>query len=303
MSNEELVAMIQAGETDRMGELWEQVRRFVIKQARRVPLEGRADVELDDLIQSGYLALADSVADYTPGEYCFLTHLSYRLKTTFAEATRFRTERQQRETLAGILSLDTPLSDEVSSSTMMDLIPDPAGAEAFEHAEDQIYREQLRDAVAAVLAELPAEQQRLLRLRFWECATSQEIACAFKTTTKKIQNQETRTIRELRKPRNAYRLIHFYDFDYYSGTGIDSFRHTGQSIQERYLIREERRNELNRQRAEKEAARHRQQEARKQQETSDSIARANKLIDEYLSHLSPEERTDFAEKLARIQNA
>ncbi len=301
MSNEELVAVIQAGETERMGELWEQVRRFVIKQAHRVPLEGRADVELDDLLQSGYLALADSVADYTPGEYGFLTHLSYRLKTAFAEATRFRTERQQREALAGILSLDTPLSDEVNSSTMMDLIPDPAGAEAFENAEDQIYREQLRDAVAAVLADLPEGQQELLHRRYWEGATLTELAAAQGIEVERIRQKENKAIRELRKPRNASRLIHFYDFDYYSGTGMNAFRHTGQSIQERYLIREERRRELRDQRAEHERARHRQQEARRQQELSDSITRANNLIDEYLGHLSPEERASFAERLAKIQ--
>ena len=66
MSNEELVQLIRAGEAERMADLWEQVRLFVIKQARRVPLEGRADVELDDLIQSGYLAMVDAVAVQYP---------------------------------------------------------------------------------------------------------------------------------------------------------------------------------------------------------------------------------------------
>ena len=36
MTNEELVALIQAGERDKLPELWEQVERFVALQANRL---------------------------------------------------------------------------------------------------------------------------------------------------------------------------------------------------------------------------------------------------------------------------
>lgn len=249
MSNEELVYAIQQGEQHRMGELWEQVRLFVIQQARRIPLDGRSDVELDDLIQSGYLALAESVSDYESGEYLFLTHLKYHLKTAFAEATRFRSERQQRETLAGALSLNTPLTDEVDSATMMDLIPDPLGENGLEDAEDRIYQEQLREAVAEVLSELSDEQVELLRLRYWEELSFAEMAALRGMAVNDVRRKEEHAIKRLRKPSTAIKLRHFYDFDYYSYTGLGAFQSTGASIQERYLMKQERIQEREQRRA------------------------------------------------------
>lgn len=242
MSNEDLVAMIQAGSPERMGELWEQVRRFVAMQARKVPLEGRADVELDDLIQSGYLALAHAVADYQPGEYTFLTHLGYHLKTQFAIATHFRSERQQRETLAGTLSLDAPVKDEANSSTLGDFQSDPAGVAALEAVEERIFQEQLRKVIADVLAEFPEDQQELLRLRYWEDLSLDEIGHLRRISVEAVRRQENRILRKLRQPGPIRgKLAKFYhEFDFYSGTSLSAFRSTGASVQDRYLMKQDR---------------------------------------------------------------
>lgn len=236
------MAAIQAGESERMEELWEQVRRFVVMKARHVmtALEGRSDIELDDLIQSGYLALVEAVAGYTPeSEYAFFTHLGYHLKSAFADATHFRTLRQQRETLAGTLSLDAPVNDEANTSTLGDFQEDPTGTAVLEAAEERIFQEQLREAVASVLADLPEAQRELLRLRFWEGRTLLALADAHGVAVEAIRQKEKRAIRELRKPKNIARLAPFCDFDYYGGTGLGAFRHTGTSIEERYVIRKE----------------------------------------------------------------
>lgn len=282
MSNEELVAVIQAGAPERMGELWEQVRLFVIKQARRVPLEGRADVELDDLIQSGYLALAHAVADYQPGEYTFLTHLGYHLKTQFAIATRFRSERQQRETLAGALSLDAPVSSDADASTLMYYQEDPSGVAALEDVEEQIYQAQLRKAVAEVLAELPEDRRELLRLRFWEGRTLLELAEARGVAIESIRQKENKAIRELRKPKNAFRLIHFIDFDYYNGSGLGAFRSTGSSIQERYLMKQDRIRE--------------RQNAKHRAALDAELKRAEEEARERVARMTPEEKRALLEK-------
>lgn len=59
MSNEELVAVIQAGASERMGELWQQVERLVSWKVSRVmtALNGRGGVEFEDLYHSGYPAM------------------------------------------------------------------------------------------------------------------------------------------------------------------------------------------------------------------------------------------------------
>ena len=74
MSNEELVALIQAGERDKLLELWTQVDRFVLWRAGKwlasPSLKGKGGVELDDLYQSGYLALLEAVDSFDSSRVC-----------------------------------------------------------------------------------------------------------------------------------------------------------------------------------------------------------------------------------------
>ncbi|MDD7143841.1 MAG: sigma-70 family RNA polymerase sigma factor [bacterium] len=62
ISNEELVAEIQAGEngSDNMLQLWQQNREFVYKMARMFS----SYAEMDDLMQEGYLGLCEAVRYY-----------------------------------------------------------------------------------------------------------------------------------------------------------------------------------------------------------------------------------------------
>ena len=50
---------------------------------------------------------------------------------------------------------------------------------------------------------------------------------------------ETKGLKILRQPETAANLIAFYDFSYYTGTGLGSFQKSGLTIQEKYLILEE----------------------------------------------------------------
>ena len=296
MSNEELVAVIQAGPPERMGELWEQVQRFVAMKARHVmtALEGRADVELDDLIQSGYLALADAVACYKPEQGTFLTVLGYHLKTAFAEATRFRSLRQQREPLAGALSLDAAVTDEANSSTLGDFQEDPAGMEALEAVEDRVYQKQLYDALEIALGAVPANYSEVLRLRYYQDMTLEECGDVLGVAAERVRQMENKGLRFLRQPKNAACLRPFFDFDFFCGTGMGAFTHTGMSVQERYLIAEE-------EQQKKAEALRREREPRRQ---------AKKIQDDYeitmeqlmadvnarISAMTPEEKQALLEK-------
>ena len=241
MSNEELVAEIQAGE-DCMTELWGQVRGFVAERARRImpALEGRADVEIEDLIQSGYFALVSAVAAYRSGEVEFLTYLGYHLKTAFSETTRFRSLREQRETKATVLSLDAPLTgDGGEGLTLGDRIQDPGEEAQLEAVEDQIWLVQLQKAVADAFQEMPAEQRELLRLRFWDKKTLKELSQSLSVSIENVRQRERKALQTLRRPHVIRLLRPYYDFDYYSGASLTAFRNSGMSIQDRYLILEE----------------------------------------------------------------
>lgn len=245
MSNEELVAEIQAGAGERMGELWEQVKGLVAWKARHVMtgLEDWGDprgVELDDLVQSGYLALVKAVGSYEQKECAFSTWLLFYLKTAFAEATGRRTEKSNMEPLNQALSLDKPLGDEADGATFGDLVPDHKAAATLTAVEEMVWLEQLREAMEGVLAELPDELNTVLRQRYYAQQTLAGVAQRMGTTKERVRKLENQGIRALRHHTLAKRIRPFYDFDCYAGTGLSAFRNSGMSVQERYLIKQER---------------------------------------------------------------
>lgn len=290
MSNEELAIQIQAGNRDLMPELWEKVERFVTMKAYKIPLNGDT-VERKDLLQAGYLALESAVADYdSEGGYAFLTCLGYHLKTQFAIATRFRSERQKRETLAGALSLDAPVNDEGNASTLMYFQEDLSGAEALESVEEKIYQAQLRETMEMALEAIPPQSRDVLRLRYYQGQTLAEIAEAQGTTPERVRQKESKALRQLRKPSIACHLRPFHDFDFYCGTGLGAFQHSGMSIQERYLVLEEEARERRQERA------HREQEKQIRKEYNETISQIQEEAEARVSRMTPEKKRALLEK-------
>lgn len=248
MSTEELVAQIQAGATERMGELWEQVAGLVKWKAKRIMtvLEGcpGRGVEFEDLCQSGYLAMVAAVDTYDPATGAsFSTWFMYHLKNAFAETTGYRTQKGRQEPLNNYLSLDTQLTDDADSDDLMDVVVDPAGLQWRESLEESIWQKQLQEAVRAALATVPEQYREILHLRYWEDMTLEDVGDLCGISKERVRQMENKGIRILRQPETASQLYTFCDFDFYSGTGLGAFRYSGMSVQERYLVIEEERKE------------------------------------------------------------
>lgn len=248
MSNEELVAVIRAGATERMGELWEQVAGLVKWKANHImtALEGCGGrgVEFEDLYQSGYLAMVSAVNTYDPAAGCaFSTWFMYHLKNAFAEATGYRTQKGRCEPLNNYLSLDTPLTDDADSDDLMDVVADPAGLQWRESLEESMWQKQLQEAVGVALSTVPEHYREILRLRYWENMTLEDIGDLRGISNERVRQMENKGIRILRQPKTASQLYAFCDFDFYCGAGLGAFQNSGMSIQERYLMRKEEREE------------------------------------------------------------
>ena len=248
MSNEELVAEIQAGAVELMGQLWDQVAGLIKWKAKRIMtvLEGcpGRGVEFEDLYQSGYLAMVAAVNTYDPAAGgAFSTWLMYHLKNAFAEATGYRTQKGRQEPLNNYLSLDTPLTDDADSDDLMDVVADPAGLQWRECLEESMWRKQLQEAVGAALSTVPEQYREILRLRYWEDMTLEDVGDLRGISKERVRQMENKGIRILRQPKTASQLYTFCDFDFYGGTGLGAFRYGGMSVQERYLLVEEERKE------------------------------------------------------------
>ena len=95
-TNEELATAYRAGDRDALLALWEQTRRLVLKQAHR--WEGVGRLELEDLLQIGFLALMEAAGTYdSDGGAVFSTWLVMHIRREFTAAAGQRKERQRRQ--------------------------------------------------------------------------------------------------------------------------------------------------------------------------------------------------------------
>lgn len=242
MSNEEIVVLIQAGHTELFADLWTQIERLVSWKAKRAitAIGNRGGVEFEDLHQSGYIAMVAAVNTYDPEGGKFSSWFMLHLRTAFAEATGIRTEKQANDPIHKAVSLEYPLCDDADSAALLEVIPDPAGEIQLQSVEDQIYREQLNCALNSALDKLPEQHRDVIRRKYLEDFTTEQIADESKTTVQAIQQCEKNGMRQLRHPSIAKLLRPFYDFDYYGHSGFGAFKNSGMSVQERYLIYQER---------------------------------------------------------------
>ncbi len=241
MTNEELAARIQAGERDLIPELWEQVRRFVWQQARRrfVLTNGYGGMDVEDLAQSGFLALLEAVEDFQPKrEYQFLTFLTYHLKNAFAAAGGYKSRK--RDPLSFSVSLNTPLGDDPDGDTFEDLQPDPV--DQIEGAERKIWLEQLSSALERALSDLSTEERDTLQRRYLKNQTLQEVSVETGTDAATVRKMEQSALAQLRRNKHRNGLEQFVEdrTPYYTRVGISAFNSTHTSAVEKAVLERER---------------------------------------------------------------
>lgn len=169
MTNEELASKIQAGERDKVLELWEQVQRFAWKQGKRWAAHPGSGMELGDFVQVGFLAMLDALEGWKSGEAGFLTWYAMRLKAAFTEATGQRTQRDRMDPLQDSVSLDVPVNDDGGGKDIAlgETIPDRAAERNVEYVVEWDFAKRRRAAVREALAALPEDQRRAVVLRYW----------------------------------------------------------------------------------------------------------------------------------------
>lgn len=194
MTNEDLAVRIQAGERERLPELWDRVERFAAQQARRTARAAGPGTDWEDLYQCGYLALAEAVEDYNRDRGAFLTWFGFFLQTAFAEETGYRTQRQRR-TSAGAISLDDPVPG-TDDLLLSDTVADPE--DRIADTEDTIWRDELHTAMLEALGALPPDCRDILRRRFYQRQTLARAAQETGRTQNRVRQIEAIAIRQLR---------------------------------------------------------------------------------------------------------
>lgn len=196
MSNEELCKWIQEGSHDLLADLWENNKSFVVQQARK--MKTSQSVDFEDYCQAGFVALVAAAETYDQSsEANFLSWFRYYLKTAFAETGGWRTKTQLNEPINNAASLDAAFDDDEDGGSLYDVIPSTLAIGVSEDVEEQIYNEQLHEALEAVLANVPDAD--ILRHRYCEEMTQAEVARRMGTQKSDVQTREHRALRAVRR--------------------------------------------------------------------------------------------------------
>lgn len=256
--NNMLAQLARQGNSVALAQLWE-INRPVIHTmfwrwySRNQSVAESAGVTLEDFNQEGFFAVKEAAEYHNPEKGAFLTALQYFVQHRIQKATlqgrgRYvvtedgRRVRVSAEPLDSAQSLDEPVPwDDAGEVTRADVTPDPAAAQAFEDAERNSYRQELRAVLDKALSLLPDRQRNVIAWRFYEGLTLQQAAALDGVTKERIRAIEDAALRALRQNQELRR---FYGEDLlsraYQGTGFGAWK-SGGSVQERLVERQEER--------------------------------------------------------------
>lgn len=254
--NTMLAQLARQGNRAALAQLWE-INRPAIRTmfwrwySRNQSVAESAGVTLEDFDQEGYFAVKEAAEYHNPEKGTFLTALQYFVQHRIQKATlqgrgRYvvtedgRRVRVSAEPLDRAQSLDEPVPwDDDGEVTRADVTPDPAAAQAFEDAEHDSYRQELRAVLDKALSLLPDRQRNVIAWRFYEGLTLQQAAALDGVTKERIRAIEDAALRALRQNQELRR---FYGEDLlsraYQGTGFGAWK-SGGSVQERLVERQE----------------------------------------------------------------
>lgn len=241
---QQLAQLVCDGDDRAVLPLWESVRRFVHQKAHQALLVsgGHGGIELDDLVQVGFLATLKAAAAFDPERGSFLSYLTFHLRKEFARAGGYLTSRQ--DALDKALSLDAPISSadgDESDTTYGDMVSNETAVSAFEGVEDAVYAGQLHDVLDAELDRLSPQKADAIRGVYWRGKTQTKIAERRGVSCQAVGVDLRRGLETLRRGSSARRLREFLDdaVDLYSGNGLASFRQRGSAVEVAVIVREE----------------------------------------------------------------
>lgn len=244
MTNEELAQRIKAGETDLTGQLWEQVKRLLYIMINRLLANPNtrdraesAGVTRDDLKQEAYFAMLAAIDAYDPDRGLhFVAFLKYHLMSCVFAAISLRTSRQRGDPGIGATSLDEKIGD-VDGFTFIDQLPDLAAADAFDRVIDDIYLESLHVILEECLSELPDREEAVIRARYYEGTTQEELASRQGVSSVRIGQIERKGLEDLRRMNRIQEQREEIIGRYAYKGGLQSFKDNGASCVERAVIK------------------------------------------------------------------
>ncbi len=199
MTNEEMAVAIQQGDDSKLPELWASVEKLVRWKANKLPhpIDDGTGIEFEELVNTGYIAMAKAVRTYKPEKGSFSTWFLFYLQSAFAEVLGYRTERQKNEPIRNSISLDTPLP-ETDGLTVGDMIADNTDVER--EAVKSAWRRELGKALDSAMSVLDDKQATVIHMEYYEEKSFREIGEALGITASAARQLSRKAFERLREP-------------------------------------------------------------------------------------------------------
>ena len=249
-TNAALAALAAAGNSFALGQLWEINKGFLHRlfwqwYSKNKAAADNAGLTLEDFDQEAFFAVQAAAKAYTPEKGAFTTLLYYYVQSQINKAVcgehrrNITTENGRIVTVSAnplneCSSLDVRLDEtDEGSSTKGETIEDPAATQAFQTAEDDLYTEELHNALEEALSHLAAKQADVVRRHYFEGQTLKEISQEDGTTLNAARNREQAAFIALsRNPKLQRWRDEVISTRAWSGTGFGAWNHRG-SVEER----------------------------------------------------------------------
>lgn len=214
-TNAALAALAAAGNTFALGQLWEVNKGFLHRlfwqwYSKNKAIADNAGLTLEDFDQEAFFAVQAAAIAYTPEKGAFTPLLYYYVqsqinKAVFGEHRRNITTEDGRRVavsanpLNDCTSLDAPLDGEDKGSrTKGETIEDPAATQAFQTAEDDLYTEELHNALEDAMTKILTDQEaHVLRRRYYDSQTLRAIGEELGVHCERIRQIERKACRKL----------------------------------------------------------------------------------------------------------
>lgn len=192
LEDEELVKMVQDGNSQALDYLIKKYKNFVRAKSRSYFLIG---ADREDIIQEGMIGLYKAIRDFREdklstfkafAELCITRQMITAIKTA---------TRQKHIPLNSYISLDKPIYDEESERTLMDVL---SGTSKLNPELLLINREQFND-IEDKMTEVLSDLERQVLMHYLDGRSYQEISDDLNRHVKSIDNALQRVKRKLER--------------------------------------------------------------------------------------------------------
>ncbi len=203
MENEELAKLIYSGRHELTEQLYNQNKAYIYACAKRYYINRqerliKCGAEFEDLISEGYFALLAAVEAYCKKEteYRFITFLKYPLLNRFNALAGYRSKADRYNPLNNSLSLDAPISEDDTETTLGELTEDKT-ADFENELVHQITSCKVFETVKNILKDYPG-LYKIIYMRFSSGMKSNKIAEALHCKYEDVRKCEREAFKILR---------------------------------------------------------------------------------------------------------